>query len=59
MASKRHIRHKSCTNKKKRSLDGARIAASKAKKRTGDNIRVYKCSFCGAYHIGHSKKIYT
>lgn len=54
MASKRRIRMKACSGKRKyRDAADAIRAKCNAIKRTGDNIREYRCGNCGAWHIGH------
>jgi len=54
MASKRNKRRKSCGNKIKHTKDGAFIANNNMRKMFGDfSMNVYKCGFCGYYHIGH------
>jgi rubrerythrin len=59
MASKRGIRRKAC-GKKIRFPDAE--AASKARSSLHRNkgyqgmINVYRCQFCGSYHIGHAPR---
>ena len=55
MSSKRRIRAKSCTGKKQyKTVEEAEPdkRALQFKDRTIFNI--YKCTFCGNYHIGHA-----
>jgi hypothetical protein len=59
MASKRRIRRRSCTNKKRYSTRlGAELTAAKFnphfEKNDGRRKDVYYCNFCGGYHIGTS-----
>jgi hypothetical protein len=35
----------------------ARKVARRASKRTGEDIRHYKCDFCAGWHCGHPRKI--
>ncbi|MEK6744271.1 MAG: hypothetical protein AABZ15_11695 [Nitrospirota bacterium] len=54
MSSKRGIRRKQCQGK--RALcneDHARREAAKGRRRTGDDIRSYRCPHCSWWHIGH------
>lgn len=34
----------------------ARKVARRASKRTGEDIRHYRCDFCPFYHLGHPRK---
>lgn len=54
MASKRHLRRKSCSGKARytRAQD-AQHAAAAAGRRTQEWIVAYGCPFCGGHHIGH------
>lgn len=46
---------KSCEGKMKyQSVDEALAARNRVFERSGVNLSVYRCSFCGKYHIGHS-----
>jgi hypothetical protein len=57
MASKRALRRKSCTGKVRHTSAQAAQAARRAlflpQGYTG-LINVYRCHFCGGYHIGHA-----
>lgn len=57
MSSKRRIRRKSCTGKRRHlsADDGLRHISSlhKAKGYTG-RMNVYHCAFCRFFHVGHS-----
>lgn len=55
MSSKRAIKRKQCAGKKPYcNMGHAEREASKARRRTGDNIQAYKCTRCGWPHIGHA-----
>jgi len=57
MASKRHVRRKSCTGKiKYESKEDAVIKTIIIKRKTGEKLNAYKCKFCKRYHIGHKPK---
>jgi hypothetical protein len=48
MASKRRLRRKQCTGKKKHeTFQEARMFLR------GPGMNVYKCRFCGKFHVGH------
>jgi hypothetical protein len=48
MSSKRHVRRKSCSGKRKYADQSAAIAVAK---RLG--LGAYGCKFCHGFHIGH------
>lgn len=49
MASKRHQRRKACGEKRRyETLDQALAS------RRDRELRAYRCTFCGAFHLGHS-----
>jgi len=53
MASKRHIRRRSCESKIKHlDLKAAKHHAWKIGKKTGEKYYPYKCKFCNGYHVG-------
>ena len=55
MASKRHLRKKSCEWKRSYATKDAAIGASIGlRKRTGSVTGAYRCPFCGRYHHGHT-----
>lgn len=59
MSSKRAIRRKSCKGKV-RHVDATAAQAAigglnRAKGYQG-RLDVYRCSFCGGYHVGHGKQ---
>ena len=57
MASKRHIRRRSCGGKVKHATKtGALIALHKTKKYALGRMHAYKCSFCSGWHVGHTPK---
>lgn len=56
MASKRHQRRKQCEGKRRHATaDNALVEIRMIHKRHGHcgQIGVYRCSFCGSYHVGH------
>jgi len=56
MASKRRIKRKSCTGKVRHlSSDAARKALRVTVRhdQVHQPMNVYRCQFCGGYHIGH------
>ena len=56
MSSKRRIRRRSCTGKKRYTTGAAAQAAiSSLHHRKGYQgyMQVYRCSFCNGYHFGH------
>lgn len=54
MASKRRIRNHDCTRKTRYgTIAEAASAAWRARVKTGDCIREYRCPHCGGWHIGH------
>ena len=54
MSSKRQVRRKQCAGKKKHPTEQAAIVAMVHTPATG--LAVYRCGFCGAYHVGHMNK---
>jgi hypothetical protein len=48
MSSKRHIRRKSCTGKRRYVTQQLAIAAKR-----GRELDPYRCQFCGGFHLGH------
>ena len=54
MSSKRRKRRHECERKKRYDcVAAANSAAWKARCRSGDQIRAYRCPFGGHWHIGH------
>lgn len=59
MASKRRLRRKSCTGKVRHpSADAGHDHIHQLNRTRGYQGRmdVYRCRFCGGYHVGHSKR---
>lgn len=54
MASKRHLRRRSCEGKVRHaSAAAAQLAAGKLRKtHDGGAWAAYRCQFCGAWHVG-------
>ena len=51
MASKRRLRRNKCLNKVQHdTYDNAMIALRKT---NGTGLLIYKCEYCGKYHVGH------
>jgi hypothetical protein len=61
MASKRGIRRKSCTGKRRyvtvKEAKYAIYTLTRAKGYTG-TMNTYMCPFCNGYHVGHAGQIY-
>ena len=56
MSSKRRIRRKQCTSKKRYPTQTDAVGEMIGiKKRTGEKLHSYKCKFCNGWHIGHLK----
>lgn len=54
MASKRHIRRKACTGKVRHETEAfALIARRKTNPGLVGSMGVYRCDFCGGFHVGH------
>ena len=53
MASKRAIKRRACSGKKKYNEEDAKRASYHARRKTGDWILPYGCKFCKGWHIGH------
>jgi hypothetical protein len=54
MASKRATRRRSCQSKVRHAdYYGAMIAYKRFGAQDRIGLRIYKCGFCGGYHIGH------
>jgi hypothetical protein len=54
MSSKRLVRRKQCAGKIKHATEQAAITAMIHTPGTG--LAVYRCKFCGSYHVGHMNK---
>ena len=56
MASKRHLRRKTCEAKERYpNEDAARSGARWSWKKFATHLVPYKCQFCGGYHLGHKR----
>ena len=57
MSSKRRIRRRSCTGKKRYTTapaaQAAIISSLHPRKGCQGYMQVYRCSFCNGYHFGH------
>ncbi len=60
MASKRHVRRKSCGDKVGHlTVQAGFVAIAKLNRRGPQGLMaVYRCRYCGMYHIGHVRKSY-
>lgn len=59
MASKRGVRRKSCEGKRRyESRQEARWWLSRytAERGYAGHMNVYRCQFCGGWHMGHAKR---
>lgn len=54
MSSKRAVRRKACGGKVRYSTEHAAVCAMIKISSLG--LAVYKCPFCGSYHVGHMNK---
>jgi len=55
MASKRHLRRKSCEGKvRHESQEDARVAIKRDFWNAHERVGAYKCKFCGGWHVGHT-----
>lgn len=56
MASKRRIRRQACAGKRRyaSSVEGNTAIWSANRNGYRGYMQVYKCKFCGSYHIGHA-----
>ena len=52
MASKRAFRRKSCEKKVRFTSDGSAWKSLRGHSKIG-TMHVYRCKFCGGWHIGH------
>jgi len=61
MASKRHLRRKSCNKAKHKTNTDALVELCKVKRQLilsgikpeTIHLNIYRCHFCGQFHIGH------
>jgi hypothetical protein len=52
----RAFQHGSCLRKRRHATPGAAQAAcNRHKRQTGEQMRFYRCGFCGLYHITHEE----
>lgn len=60
MASKRRIRRKQCSNKRRYATrleaEGTMKEVIRKGKKHGGWLNVYSCRFCGGFHFGHAPK---
>lgn len=59
MASKRHLRRRSCEHKIRHAdKPAAQVALRRAVRQWGHTgfFKVYFCPFCNGYHVGHAPK---
>ena len=57
MSSKRLLRKRQCGDKVKYSDQTEAVAAIISfRRRNSIYLKSYKCSFCGTWHIGHTKR---
>ena len=60
MASKRHIRRKSCAGKvQHRDKAEAQAHLQSLWFKTRDKYNLYRCNFCGFWCVGHKKPFYS
>lgn len=62
MASKRRIRRKQCDGKRRHATPEAAAGHRRFIHATAGYsglLNVYRCSFCGGYHVGHGKQKYA
>jgi hypothetical protein len=51
MSSKRHLRRRSCESK--RAYPTQQAAWGGLKRTAGSGLLLYRCRWCGQYHVGH------
>jgi len=57
MASKRRVRRKQCQHKKRHpDQQSARYHRFLLNQKDGEQMNVYKCRFCGGWHVGHQPR---
>jgi hypothetical protein len=60
MASKRRIRRRQCSGKKRyathQEAEGIMFKVIHSGKKRGGWLHVYSCRFCGGYHFGHRQR---
>lgn len=57
MASKRHIRRRSCQNKRRYETHGEAMyqTIKMNRNRNDKDVRPYHCYLCNGWHVGHPK----
>lgn len=55
MASKRRLRRRACTSKKKHERNTA-VGIAKSMRQRGKMVSAYSCKFCGGWHVGRLNK---
>lgn len=56
MSSKRRIRRKQCTRKKRYDYMAEAVWVAKQLRAKGHKVRAYRCTFCGGWHVGHTPR---
>lgn len=56
MASKRRVRERSCTQKKRYATATEAQRAFLHTLTPGEYVRPYRCGFCSQFHLGHGKE---
>jgi hypothetical protein len=57
MASKRHLRRRSCETKVRHTdFDGALAHAKKQRAVYGEIVKPYSCKHCGGWHVGRQAR---
>lgn len=61
MSSKRRVRRRACEGKQRyaSSVEGNTAIWSVSRKGYKGHMQVYKCKFCGSYHIGRAPAYYA
>lgn len=60
MSSKRRIRRRSCKSKVRHAtVEAGQHAIRQLNRARGyqGRLDVYRCQFCGGFHVGHSKRV--
>lgn len=58
MSSKRHIRRKMCTRKRRYiQMGDAQGAVDRLNTTYKTRMLIYKCKFCGGWHVGHPPRV--
>jgi hypothetical protein len=57
VASKRRVRRRSCTSKRRLTqTEAVGLANALRQKRPGFEWKVYRCGFCGGFHVGQTTR---